>query len=480
MCEEAVIYLNHIRENNADISALYFKPNDKILECIRKNDWIYWSKEVRRYCVKNAPNTVGLLIDVFENIAIISTKYYEANLVENKDTVTLGNTVYFKGVLEKKKKNGCINIIPFKGDEGRFLAVKFNYAKIINDLLVKCRNAQWNKDMKLFVIEPKTKVFYYFLKEVVDHVTVKLHNELTITDYEILQILFEQAYVKTSEYKSCPKDFLKFMLLKGYSINTINTYYYFVLRFINSYKHAGLGRINLFSSEKINEYHQCMIEEKKYADQTINQSVNAIKLYYKEYLYKDVSIDMVIRPKIPKLLPKVWSKEEMKRIFDTIDNLKHKTLLSLIYGSGLRIGEALNLRVGDIDSKRMRIRVLGAKGKKDRYTIMGKGVLTLLKNYYKAYKPVDYLFEGQYGGKYSATSAGKVLLKVIKKSGVPKRGGLHSLRHSFATHLLESGTDLRYIQELLGHNSSKTTEIYTHVSNKYIENIKSPFDDFII
>ena len=152
----------------------------------------------------------------------------------------------------------------------------------------------------------------------------------------------------------------------------------------------------------------------------------------------------------------------------------------ILYGSGLRIGEVLKLKITDIDSKRMQIRILGGKSKKDRYSILAQSQLNILREYYKQYRPQSYLFEGQFGGQYSATSAGNILKKAIVRSGVPKRGGLHSLRHSFATHLLESGTDLRYIQELLGHSSSKTTEIYTHVSNKYLQQIKSPLDDLSV
>ena len=210
------------------------------------------------------------------------------------------------------------------------------------------------------------------------------------------------------------------------------------------------------------------------------QVVNAIKLYYKGYLKRELQLEHIIRPKTAKTLPKVWSKTEMAQLLNSIDNLKHKTLLSLLYGSGLRIGEVLKLRIEDVDSKRMRLRILGAKGKKDRYSIIGPKVLTLLREYYKAYQPKKLLFAGQFGGQYSPTSAGKILLKAIEISGVPKRGGLHSLRHSFATHLLEAGTDLRYIQELLGHSSSTTTEIYTHVSNKHLSQIKSPLDDLFV
>ena len=147
-----------------------------------------------------------------------------------------------------------------------------------------------------------------------------------------------------------------------------------------------------------------------------------------------------------------------------------------MYSAGLRVSEALNLRPDDILRDRMQIRIRQSKGKKDRYTILAKTTLKLLEEYFRAYKPGEYLFEGQFGGKYSATSVRKVLSEAVQKAGVHPHSGTHTLRHSFATHLLEAGTDLRYIQGLLGHNSSKTTEIYTHVSNVHLQTIRSPLD----
>lgn len=153
-------------------------------------------------------------------------------------------------------------------------------------------------------------------------------------------------------------------------------------------------------------------------------------------------------------------------------------MLSLIYSGGLRIGEALSLKINDIDSGRMLIFIQSPKGKKDRYTLLSKKLLPLLRDYYKAYEPKNYLFEGQKGGKYSHASSQSILRNGLIKAGIKKEGlTLHSLRHSFATHLLENGTDLRYIQELLGHNDPKTTMIYTHVTHESIGKIRNPLDD---
>ena len=191
-----------------------------------------------------------------------------------------------------------------------------------------------------------------------------------------------------------------------------------------------------------------------------------------------IEVDKIHRPKQAKLLPNVLSKEEVKLILNAHSNIKHRTMLSLIYSCGLRRGELLNLKPNDIDSKRGIVIIRQSKGKKDRIVPLSPKILEMLRDYYVISKPKTWLFEGQNVGEhYSEQSLQSVLKQALQKVGNTKPVTLHWLRHSYATHLLENGTDLRYIQELLGHNSSKTTEIYTHVSTKSIQQIKSPFDD---
>lgn len=170
------------------------------------------------------------------------------------------------------------------------------------------------------------------------------------------------------------------------------------------------------------------------------------------------------------------SEEEVKRVIESIKNLKHKCLIMTCYSGGLRINEALNLKPVDIDSKRMLIRINGGKGKKDRITLLSTRLLEMLREYYKAYKPSKYLFEGQMGGRYSERSAQEVQQAAARRAHITKKVILHTLRHSFATHLLENGTDLRYIQSLLGHSSPKTTQIYTHITTRGFSQIKNPLD----
>ena len=209
-----------------------------------------------------------------------------------------------------------------------------------------------------------------------------------------------------------------------------------------------------------------------------NQIINSIKLYFSTIRETKIDIEKIHRPKRAKVLPNVLSKDEVKLILEAHSNIKHKMMLCLIYSCGLRCGELLALKPLDIDSKRNIILLKNSKGKKDRIVPLSPKILQMLRDYYILCKPKTFLFEGKIiGNPYDARSLQQVLKQAITKAGIKKPVTLHWLRHSYATHLLESGTDLRYIQELLGHNSSKTTEIYTHVSTKSIQQIKSPFDD---
>lgn len=189
---------------------------------------------------------------------------------------------------------------------------------------------------------------------------------------------------------------------------------------------------------------------------------------------------MINRPRDEEYLPEVLNNEEITAILNVTENLKHKAILMTIYSAGLRIGEAINLKIKDIDSQRMQIRVEQGKGKKDRYTLLGVKTLEILRKYVAEHKPEVWLFEGAKGQKYSQRGIQNILRNAVKKLGIKKRITVHTLRHSFATHLLEAGTDLRYIQSLLGHANSKTTEIYTHITTKGFDQIKSPLDNLNI
>ncbi|MGA9637285.1 tyrosine-type recombinase/integrase [Flavobacterium sp.] len=269
--------------------------------------------------------------------------------------------------------------------------------------------------------------------------------------------------------------FKQWMRSKRYAESSIATYSEALKSFLVFYREKPITEI---TNEDVIIYNNEYILKNKLSESYQNQTVNAIKLFFQTIRETKMMIDKIHRPKRAKVLPNVLSKEEVKSILEAHSNLKHKTMLSMIYSCGLRRSELLNLKFSDIDSKRNIVLLKNAKGKKDRIAPLSPKILAMLREYYIEYKPKIWLFEGQNAGEqYSEQSLQSVLKQALKKAGNTKPVTLHWLRHSYATHLLESGTDLRYIQELLGHSSSKTTEIYTHVSTKNIQQIKSPFDD---
>jgi len=265
----------------------------------------------------------------------------------------------------------------------------------------------------------------------------------------------------------------KWMQQKRYSKSTIDTYLSFVRQFF-----AATGvepkQINKEFIERYN-YRQFIRGKKSYATQ--NQWINALKLYLRVNNIAVETIDGIERPRKRRVLPNVLTKQEIQAIFEKTGNLKHRTLLMLIYGAGLRIGETLNLTLNDIRSEESLIYIRGGKGKKDRRVPLPEKLLNRLRIYYRAYRPKKYLFEGAKGGRYSSESAGRVLKRSAGKAGITKRLTLHTLRHSYATHLTNNGVNIQYLQEILGHNSPKTTMLYTHLSGKDIKNIRSPLDD---
>ncbi len=282
--------------------------------------------------------------------------------------------------------------------------------------------------------------------------------------------LTTEAIAKIEKYK-------QWLLSKRYSPNTVKTYSEALQTFLKYYAHKPINQID---NNDIILFNNNYILEHKLSASYQNQIVNAIKLFFAKIENTQIKIDIIHRPKKYNPLPKVLATEEVAAIINALDNIKHKCMLSLIYSAGLRRSELLNMKISHIDSKRMQLSVLKSKGGKDRITPLSETVLIMLQEYYKYYKPKEYLFEGQNGEQYSERSLGLVLKKACEKAGIKKQVNLHMLRHSYATHLLESGTDLRYIQELLGHKSSRTTEIYTHVSQKSINKITSPLDKLSI
>ena len=263
---------------------------------------------------------------------------------------------------------------------------------------------------------------------------------------------------------------------RRYSDNTVKSYKEAIRVFINYFKDKKPSEI---TNRDILHFNYDFILRKGYSASYQNQVINAIKLFYLKVENRLISIENIERPKKYRPLPKVIPKDIVQKMLTTIPNFKHKTALTIIYACGLRRSELINLHLSDLDSKRLTITIKNSKGQKDRVLPVSEKLMNMIIRYYRSYKPVKYLIEGQFKGEpYSETSLEKIFHKYLCKVYKNHKFTLHSLRHSYATHLLESGVSLRYIQVLLGHKSSKTTEIYTHVSMTGLQNIKNPADDF--
>jgi len=343
----------------------------------------------------------------------------------------------------------------------------FSYDQEIIDLVKSLPGARWQPSMKCWHIAmafgPAEKLNYRFQGKL-----TFIPKELPSGPGPVNEPKMNDRPIRV------PDEFIKTMKLKDYSVRTLKTYTSMLQLYMSFYKTRKLDDL---TDEDIREYLLYLVNTKKISQSYQNQAINAIKFYYEQVLGRPTQTYYLQRPKRELTLPSVMSEEEVLRLLKQVDNLKHKTALSLIYSAGLRVGELINLKICDIDSSRSQIRIHQAKGKKDRVSLLSSNILILLRQYYKKYRPEEWLFEGQYGGQYSAGSIEAVFRKAKEAAGIKKKATVHTLRHSFATHLLERGTDLRYIQELLGHQSSRTTEIYTHVTEKGFKNIISPFDN---
>lgn len=295
--------------------------------------------------------------------------------------------------------------------------------------------------------------------------TTKQQKRLRIPDKQ--QVKYYNSVIELEET----------LLRRRYSINTIKTYKYCFRDFIYFYNNKVPSDISI---KEIKRFIYYLIKNRQVARSTQNQYINAIKFYYEQVLGRPTQTIDWERPKPKQKLPQVFTEHEIELLLQNIKNIKHQCILLCIYSAGLRISELVNLRISDILSHQNCIFIRDAKGQKDRYSLLSQKLLLLLRKYYRIYKPQYWLFEGASGSAYSRTSVQKIFKRALKNANIHKPATIHTLRHSFATHLLERGVNLRYIQNLLGHTSSRTTEIYTHISSKKLVEITSPLDFLVI
>ncbi|MEA1872899.1 MAG: site-specific integrase [Bacteroidota bacterium] len=286
--------------------------------------------------------------------------------------------------------------------------------------------------------------------------------------------LKEKKKAKVKTKINIPQAYYDALDIKRYSESTKKTYINYFIDFAGYFSNKVLEDISV---DEINQYILELIRGNNISSSQQNQWINAIKFYYEKVLGREKVYVDIERPRrnLPK--PNILSVSEIKQMVDSSSNLKHKCIISLLYSGGLRRSELVNLRISDILSDQMLIKIQRSKGNKDRYVGLSNYLLMLLKDYYKKYRPIEWIIEGQGGGQYSGTSILKVIKASAKRAGINRNVTPHMLRHSFATHHLESGTDLRYIQEFLGHSSPKTTEIYTHVAKTDFIKFRNPLDN---
>jgi integrase/recombinase XerD len=360
--------------------------------------------------------------------------------------------------------------------EGKQIGIQFNSDKVLHAIVKQLPGLKWSETYGMFYI-PNTKdnltgIFDKFRGVAWINCRYFFRDRPLRHNNEPLDIQWFRNRKLPGDRKACPEEYLAKLEIKKYSMNTARTYITLFEAYLSHYKDQNPIHLN---ENDIRNYLRHLVRARR-SNPYINQSINAIKFYYEVVMGMPNRFYDIERPVKEEKLPVVLSKNEVSAMLSNIHNIKHKCMVGLLYSAGLRVGELLNLKIKDIDSDRMLIRVEGAKGNKDRLTILSKTVLFDLRSYYRQYRPKELLFEGPKGSRYSPTSVRKIVKRIAGLSKIRKPVKPHTLRHSFATHLLEDGTDLRYIQALLGHSSSKTTEIYTHVATNIVKGIKSPID----
>ena len=358
------------------------------------------------------------------------------------------------------------------------IRIDFKFDSELNEL-AKSLPARWSYSNKCWYLENTEenvkRIFFVFKNKAwVDITKLKARQELFPKTIKQKTIAAQKNFSKLpKETEEKINEFKKYLTSIRYSDRTVENYVDMISSFLGFHAAKPVEQIINADVEKFNYEH---ILKNNYSVSYQRQVISALKLFYSRIGIKALRMDELERPKRSYRLPTVLSAEEVMSVLKCIPNLKHKAIIACIYSSGLRISELLNMQIKDIDVDRMQIMIRRAKGNKDRVVGLSKMFLIILKRYAEAYKPVDYLFNGEDGGKYSAESVRKILRRACIKAGITKKVTPHVLRHSFATHTLESGVDLRYVQELLGHSRPETTMIYTHVTQKKLTSIKSPLD----
>jgi len=348
------------------------------------------------------------------------------------------------------------------------LLIKFDYDETLISLIRSIQGTSWSKSLKAwYILNTKDNL----------NIILKLFEKITTVDFSKTGKSVPFKRNLTEEQKQLLNQFYLFLKGKRYSQSTIQTYTFFIADFINFHTKTPLAEL---TNRAVELFIETVFMERNYSVSSQRQFISALKIFTVFCPQTKIHNLSLERPKKSRILPSVLSQEEVLRIIQLTKNLKHRAIIVLLYSSGLRIGEVTNLLLKNIDIIRRQIKVEKGKGRKDRFVVLATSYLPLLQNYLTTFKPALYFIEGPTGKKYSESSIRKFLFRSVQKAGISKKVTPHTLRHSYATHLLENGVGLRHIQELLGHAKPETTMIYTHVAKKDLLDIQSPLDTILL
>ncbi|EMR02762.1 tyrosine-type recombinase/integrase [Cesiribacter andamanensis] len=465
--------LHHLQLGGQPKIGLEFRPHPIIQSLIKQHfSDARWYKEQALVTLPNTREQVKQLFAVFKGVAYINgTQFFNRPV---PSTLSLETAATPSPAVTGCKPSDLppVTIYP---DKAALVLIKHRYDSVLYRKLSTLPYLHYSREKGGWLVDTARTALKQVLMEIKQFTHVRLDARLELCRVADIQEAW-RGNERDEGHVRCPQKYLEILFARNYSRNTIKSYHSLLVRFMKELGLKDEQALATITADQINRYHSHWIASGQAKAASVNQSVNALRFYYKHVVKTPLVLEETIRSQKAFQLPKVMSREEVVALIRAAGNAKHRAMLGLIYSAGLRCGELINLQAGDVQLERQQIRIRAGKGGKDRITLLSSRAVALLKVYLEQYQPKHYLFEGQYGGPYTGSSLRKVLGQALKRAGNSIPYTLHCLRHSFATHLLEDGTDLRYIQTLLGHNSSKTTEIYTHVSQTAINNIQSPLD----
>lgn len=435
---------------------LKLPKNETDIKFIRTFKFSRWNSKLFCWEIPNYPGNLDLLNDYLKG-------RIDECVIHEKTADGENNQNRLPGVKE---------LIIIKTKTGR-LRLLFGFDDALKTLIKKYPYHNWDTKNKWWTIPFSDK----YLAEIQSLATENGFHVIFEEEPEGVQGVKRVSACDVPNYRECPQEMILKLKEIRYSDKTIKVYKALFEEFINYYHKFEINKID---ETQIISFLRYLVMERKVSTSYQNQAINAIKFYYEKVLGGQRKFYFIDRPKKEKTLPTVLNEDEVIRLFKSIDNIKHKCMLMLAYSAGLRLGEIIRLRLPDIDRERKQIRIVQSKGKKDRYAKLSVKFTLVLDQYLDEYQPKDFVFEGAAGAEYSPSSLQNIIRAAATKAGITKHTTMHTLRHSFATHSLENGVDLRYIQSMLGHENSKTTEIYTHITTKGFDQIKSPLDNLDI